>query len=237
MSADSFEYVGQELDIFAHARNWKSYWTAQIRRYVHGDVLEVGAGIGANTNQLQNSDVKRWVCLEPDPMLASQLSKSVGGLGHCSVQVGTVSKIADQSFDSILYIDVLEHIEQDRQELEAAACLLRPGGHLIVLSPAHQFLYSPFDQSIGHFRRYTKETLLACGPRQLQLSTLIYLDAGGMITSFANRALLKQSMPTLRQVLMWDRFIIPVSRLLDPLLGYSLGKSVVGVWTARGQQE
>jgi 2-polyprenyl-3-methyl-5-hydroxy-6-metoxy-1,4-benzoquinol methylase len=113
MSADSFEYVGHELDIFAHARNWKSYWTSRIRRYVHGDVLEVGAGIGANTNQLQNSDVKRWVCLEPDPMLASQLSKSVGGLGHCSVQVGTVSKITGQSFDSILYIDVLEHIEQD----------------------------------------------------------------------------------------------------------------------------
>lgn len=56
---------------------------------------------------------------------------------------GTLEALAALAFDTIIYIDVLEHIEDDREELNRAASHLRPGGHLIILSPAHQKLFTP----------------------------------------------------------------------------------------------
>lgn len=65
----------------------------------------------------------------------------------------------DSRFDTILYIDVLEHIADDRAELVEAARRLNPGGYLVVLSPAHQWLFTAFDAAIGHVRRYTAKSL------------------------------------------------------------------------------
>jgi len=100
-----------------------------------------------------------------------------------------------------------------------------------VLAPAHQKLFSPFDEAIGHFRRYSRRSLLAVASRSLQLVGAYYLDSVGMTASLANRLLLRASMPTRGQIMFWDRFLVPVSRVVDPLLGYGVGKSVVAVWT------
>ena len=59
---------------------------------------------------------------------------------------------------------------------------------------------------------------------------LHYLDSIGMLASLGNRLILKSSMPTRRQIALWDRLMVPISRLADPLLGHRLGKSVLGVW-------
>src|SRR5215469_16728342 len=152
MGGDTFSYIGGELDIFAHALRWKAYWAHCIRRWVKGDVLEVGAGLGVNIVPLQNCDVTSWLCLEPDPKLVARLAKAVAGVPNCSVRTGTVVSLTGCEFDSLLYIDVLEHIQSDREELAQAARLLRREGHLIVLSPAHQFMYSDFDTAVGHYR-------------------------------------------------------------------------------------
>jgi hypothetical protein len=58
-----------------------------------------------------------------------------------------------------------------------------------------------------------------------------YLDAIGMLASAGNRALLRQGHPTKRQIALWDRVMVPLSRVVDPLLGHRVGKSVVSVWT------
>lgn len=233
MSHGIFAYPGQELEVFAHARSWKSYWQASIRRWVRGDVLEVGAGLGANSPGLQNPDVRTWSCIEPDAKMAERLTEQASFLPHCSVRTGTIADCAGTYYDTILYIDVLEHIEADRAELAAAAQLLRAGGHLIVLSPAHQFLYSEFDASIGHYRRYNKASLRSCGPPGCELSAMFYLDAVGMLTSLTNRLLLNQNTPTVGQIRIWDGLLIPVSRIVDPLFRHRLGKTIVAVWVAR----
>ena len=67
------KYVGSELDLFAGVVNWKAYWAREIRPFVGGDILEVGAGIGSNTRLLDPGGAGRWVCLEPDPELKCQL--------------------------------------------------------------------------------------------------------------------------------------------------------------------
>lgn len=225
-------YLGTELGIFKHARKWKSYYGSLIVPYLGETVLEVGAGIGANTALFCNQKHARWVCLEPDLNMGRELEAQIsqGDLPSCcEVVIGTlVDMPQEEKFDSVLYIDVLEHIPDDHEEVLRALELLRRGGHLIVLSPAHQFLFSPFDKSIGHYRRYTRSTLSKTVPAKRM--SLRYLDSAGMVLSLANRLLLKQAMPSLKQIQFWDKRVIPLSRILDPVLAYRVGKSVLGVW-------
>jgi SAM-dependent methyltransferase len=219
-------------------RNWKQYWSVILKPFLRGDVLEVGAGLGTNTRLLHgapSSPVRRWVALEPDSRLLDQLRGAT--LERVEPRLGTLANLdASELFDTILYIDVLEHIPDDIAELRRAAAHLNPkseASRLIVLSPAHPWLFSEFDGAIGHHRRYTRESLKAAaqGVDSLSLQRLWYLDSGGLLASAANRLLLRQSLPTLRQILFWDRVLVPFSRFLDPLLLHRLGKSVVAVWT------
>lgn len=228
--AVGYQYEGAELDLFEKAANWKAYWSGRIARYLRGDVLEAGAGIGANTALFTAHSFDTWTCLEPDAALASRIALPPGGRHHA--RIGTTATLTSAcQYDAILYIDVLEHIEEDAAELDRAARHLRPGGHLIVLSPAWPFLFSPFDAAIGHYRRYTRASLRAAArDTALNECEMIYLDCAGMLASAANRLLLRSAMPTLDQILLWDRRLVPLSRRIDRLFGEHLGKTIVGVW-------
>jgi SAM-dependent methyltransferase len=227
-------YVGQELDVFAHATNWKNYWSSEIRPYLTGDVLEAGAGIGANTEFLWNDRVSSWTCLEPDPALAQRLRSRLASrtdLAACKIVVGTIETMgSNPQFDAILYIDVLEHIADDHAELARASQILRPRGRIVVLAPAHQWLYTPFDRAIGHVRRYAKPTLSACTPSDCKLERIIYLDSVGMLASLCNRLFLHQADPSLKQILFWDHFLVPFSRIADRVTFHAIGKSILGIW-------
>lgn len=229
-----FEYVGSELEIFQHATNWKNYYGRLIRPFFGENVLEVGAGIGATTESLCSGEEKQWVCLEPDKQMTTEIERKIaaGELpANCRAVARTLAELdTGEKFDSILYIDVLEHIEDDRQEVQLAAERLADGGHLIVLAPAHQFLYTPFDKAIGHYRRYNKKTLAALIPSSLERVKFDYLDSIGAFASLGNRLILSQSMPTLKQILLWDRRLVPLSVFFDRLTGYYAGKSVLGIW-------
>ncbi|MBX9602277.1 MAG: methyltransferase domain-containing protein [Bryobacteraceae bacterium] len=222
----AYTYEGCELDLFAKATRWKAYWRDQIAGFVHGRVLEVGAGIGANAHALARLEFDSWLSLEPDANLASRIET---GPKH-RVRVGTLAAV-DERFDVILYIDVLEHIADDRAEVGLAARRLYPGGSLVVLAPAHPFLFTPFDSAVGHYRRYTRASLRAVIPPELEPRKLVYLDAAGLLASLGNRLLLQSAHPNDAQILAWDRFLVPLSRLLDPLLLGRVGKSVLGVWS------
>jgi SAM-dependent methyltransferase len=234
VEAAEIPYLGGELDLFSLADNWKSYVKGEIASYISGDVLEVGAGIGATTAALHDGTAHRWVCLEPDPALASRLQARL--LGHATapttkVIVGSLSTFTEPAcFDCVLYIDVLEHIEDDYGQIKIAAQLVRPGGHIVVLAPAHQWLFSAFDRSIGHLRRYRKATLSPLMPSGWAEKKLTYLDSIGVFLSLGNALALRQAMPTRTQIVIWDRFCIPMSRRVDRWSGGMIGKSILAVW-------
>ena len=101
----------------------------------------------------------RGIALSQTPQLAARLAAAVSHLSHFFTDIGTIADISDRWFASILNIDVLEHLEADHQEVAMVAKLLRPQRHLIVLSPAYQFLFTEFDAAIGHYRPYNKAAL------------------------------------------------------------------------------
>ena len=234
MTVPEGHYIGDELSIFKEAVYWKKYFCKFLSPYISGKVLEVGAGIGGTTKILCNGRCDKWICLEPDPELAEELTRTITrelqGI-PCEVRRCLLKNLpSEESYDTILYIDVLEHIEDDREEVINAVTKLNVGGSIIVLGPAHQWLYSEFDRSIGHYRRYNKGSLLELTPANAKLIDFRYLDSVGMLASIANRLFLRQSLPNLKQIKFWDRRIIRLSRVMDPLLMYSIGKSAFAIW-------
>ena len=99
-----------------------------------------------------------------------------------------------------------------------------------MLAPAHQWLFTAFDQAIGHSRRYTRRALVTARLPRVRVRTARYLDSAGLLASTGNRLFLRSSMPTPRQIRFWDNVLVRTSRLLDPVLAYRMGKSVLVVW-------
>jgi SAM-dependent methyltransferase len=230
----SYHYVGSELELFAAAINWKAYVASVLRRFVIGRVLEVGAGIGSNIFYLHNDLVSEWTALEPDADLAGRIEERLarGELpANCRLVNGTIATVDSAAlFDTILYIDVLEHIPDDGAELDRARRHLATRGNLVVLSPAHQFLFTAFDAAIGHHRRYNRADIRALTPPGCRLSTCLMLDCAGLFASLANKLLLSAALPSKQQIAVWDKFLVPMSRILDRIIGHSFGKTIVAVW-------
>jgi len=229
--AAPYSYAGTELELFLSATHWKSYWASCIRPFVRGRVLDVGAGIGATFDYLGDA-AARWTCLEADAALCRRLEARLAGHARPpSVVHGTLAAIPiGERFDTLVYIDVLEHIEDDRAELEHAARLLAPGGSLIALAPALPSLFSAFDRSIGHFRRYTEASLRSLTPDALRVERWFFLDGLGVLASLFAR-ISGQSTPTPKQVAFWDKGVVPISRITDRATAHLFGRSIVMIWT------
>jgi len=239
MMNPDFNYTGKELPLFANAKNWKKYFSSFISKYIHGNTLEVGAGIGSNTLLLNNvSNATRWLLLDPDKNFSEKLKSLIEKKElpeNCEVIQGTIFSLDNKiKFDTILYIDVLEHIQKDREELQYAIELLNIGGHLVLLSPAHNFLSSNFDKAIGHLRRYNKKSIRNVAEGlPLREIELIYLDSTGALLSLTNKILLNQKYPTSKQITLWDKYFVKISVLLDKFLFYRFGKTILAVWQKR----
>ncbi len=229
---EGFTYQGQELELFQSATNWKNYFSNVIRPFIHGKVIEAGAGIGSNVLFLNNGSAEKWLLLEPDKQLSTALDqlKLKGKLpANCEILTGTINDLTG-NFDTIIYVDVLEHIQNDREELKKAAALLNPGGNIIVLSPAFQYLFSPFDKAIGHYRRYNKKMMKDITPDNMNLLSNKYYDSAGYFASLLNKLFLRKKYPAKKQVMLWDKWLVPFSRITDKIFLHSFGKSIISIW-------
>lgn len=224
-------YPGLELSIFKHAVNWKHYWSTVLSPYIGGHVCEVGAGLGGSTGALVNARATAWTFVEPDPSMAAALQKeppnSVLGMPF-DIHPGTLNTLeAGRQFDTIAYIDVLEHLEEDRAEFSNAMERLRPGGHVVAISPALQALYSEFDRQVGHCRRYSLPEFKGLADRpDAKVIAAGYLDSLGAFLSLANRLIARQATPAPSQIKFWDRAVIPLAKPIDGLIGRRFGRSV-----------
>ncbi|MGD0020856.1 MAG: class I SAM-dependent methyltransferase [Smithellaceae bacterium] len=230
---NQYNYIGSELDLFENAKNWKYYLKSMIRNYLRSPVLEVGAGLGGTTEVFCDANFE-WYCLEPDSELLEKIEHKVIQKelpGSCNPVRGTINNMPiEMKFSSVLYVDVLEHIEKDELELLNACGRLQEGGNLILIAPAHSFLMTPFDHAIGHFRRYTKKGLSDIVPANMQRLFLGYIDSCGMMASLFNKIFLRNKLPSKAQIFFWDNVMVRISIILDRMLCFTIGKSVLGIW-------
>ena len=231
-------YPGEELELFEEAKNWKAYMSGMLQPYIRGKVLEVGAGMGETTCYLFTSAVSQWTCLEPDPNLFALLEKKKRENklpSNCQPKQGTIINLAEtEIYDTIIYIDVLEHIKNDKEELDLATAHLSTGGRLLVVSPAYRLLYGPFDKAIGHYRRYGKKSLRAAARNPfLKEEKIFHLESAGISLLMLNTFFLRRKYPGKMHIRIWDSLFIPISKLLDKILFFRIGKSIIGIWQKR----
>ena len=139
-------------------------------------------------------------------------------------------KIVKGYFNTILYLNVLEHIEKDVQEINDALDKLVTGGHLIILVPAHNKLYSKFDKAIGHIKRYDINFFRTLDLKNSKIQDLCYLDCMGYFLYFLNKIFFKEEIyPSKLKIFIWDKFFTPISIILDKLLNYKFGKNIMCV--------
>ena len=137
----------------------------QFARFVDGEVVEVGAGIGTFSERLlEQPGVTGLVLVEPEHACIAILADTFEGDSRVTVVGETLPdspalQARTGEVDFLLCQNVLEHIEQETPAVQAMADALRPGGHLTLLVPAHPRLYGNLDRLYGHHRRYTRERL------------------------------------------------------------------------------
>jgi len=233
-SYQDFEYRGSELELFAEAVNWRIYWQRQATPFLGRNVLEVGAGIGTITRDLCRAPVERWVALEPDPKMAARLGaeRRAGRLPPaCEPLCGTIAMLGpEERFDTVIYIDVLEHIEDDREALRRMSAILQPGGVIVLLVPAFPALYGPIDKQLGHHRRYTRKSLRKLAAAAgLHVKSAHYMNAIGFFGWWINAHLLRREAQSASQIGIFDRYIVPLSSRLEGLVPPPFGQSLLAV--------
>ena len=228
------KYLNEVLEFFDISDNYRSYQIELFGNYVGKEILEVGAGRGKIIEILAQNSEKQFTLLELDKNFFNILNNKFNSK-NIKVLEERTQNIKEKKFDTIFYLDVIEHIEDDRFELDTAYNLLKKKGHLIIIVPAFQILFSKFDQKVGHFRRYRKEFFKRYSDeKNLKIKKLVYFDfLGFFIILFSKLFNLTNSKKTILGIKIWN-FLIPLSRLIDKITFHSIGKSIVCIYEKKG---
>lgn len=226
--ANKKKYFGKDLEVMSFAANYHRWVFAEFLPYIRGAVAEVGAGIGNVSQLILESNIKSLTAFEPSVNMYPLLEKALKTDRRAKAVNGVLCiEGGGESFDSVLYVNVLEHIEDDACELACAHTALTSGGHLMIFVPALPWLYSEFDRQLGHFRRYTKNSLSALVQRAgFSIVKVRYFDAAGIIPWLINFTLLKNTMSG-QNVFIYDRLVVPVMRVIEALAPPFTGKNIL----------
>jgi SAM-dependent methyltransferase len=218
----------------ADAHNYMDWIISTMRPYFGHDVLEVGIGHGSYYEYLGKLGRYRGIDIDPENVANSRERYPSGNFDLadiCSDQFK--SNFPRGSVDTVVCCNVIEHIKDDNRAVANMADALSPGGHLFLLVPALQQLYGDLDRLAGHHRRYNKPLMLkACAGAPVEILELRYFNPiGGLawwINTFAKHESLDDSAVN-AQIRIFDKYILPVSRLVDPLTRKFFGQSLICV--------
>lgn len=204
---------------------WYNQWTVEkFEKYLGGDILEVGCGIGNFTQELKKyGDV--WAI-----DISEAYIKQTAALAGSKVGIGDIEKgkyfFESKKFDCIVCLNVLEHIKDDKKALKNMFNLLKDEGYLIMLVPVFDFLYGEIDKSIGHFRRYEidklKKMIEFVGFEIIKSRTINFLGAIGWWVSSKLLSNNKISEGKIKLFNYIAPFVLRLEDLFEPPFGTSI---------------
>ena len=221
------------LERLAGAPKYNRWMFDRLRPWIGRRVLEVGSGIGNLSVFLQ--DRERVVLTDTEPWYLARLRERFGG--RANIEVARLylpvvdGALAAERFDTVICLNVLEHIEDDVASLAAMRGLLVPGGRVVLLVPALPALYGTLDRALGHFRRYTRPELIA----KLQETGLVprhleYFNLAGIPGWWVTGRLLRRPLIPAAS-LRWYDALVPLFRL-ERLLPWRVGQSLIAIGEA-----
>lgn len=221
----NIKYNGWELKYFDNAINFRKYQLELIQSSIRGHVAEIGPGNGVIASKYKLL-VKRVDLYEPTDLICKNLKKKFKNSNNVSIFNKTLN--TKKKYDTIIYLDVIEHIKQDKKEVKKALNNLKKNGVLIINVPAFNFLYSEFDEDVGHYKRYDQADFKVMLKSTKNISyKMKYYDSIGFLLSFFNKFIpngRKKFMK--RKILFWDSLMI-LSKFIDSITLNSFGKSLL----------
>jgi SAM-dependent methyltransferase len=212
---------------------WNYDWIAP---YVRGRILDIGGGTG---NHLAFLSQRELLSIDLSGECIAELRTRYHDVSNWSFEVGDITdpsiveRLGEKNFDTVLSCNVFEHIANDGLAFLHAARLLKPGGSLVLLLPAHPMLFGSLDRLAGHFRRYTRgDALRKLSAAGLQVVTLRYVNVIGAIGWFVNSRIRHGNLSSRAvnwQIRAFDRFLVPLFKRIEGSRSMPFGQSLLCV--------
>jgi SAM-dependent methyltransferase len=224
-------YAANDLETMLEARRYGAHVFDLLRPHVGARVLEVGSGIGTMSRQL--ADVSELVVgLEPNPHCTSLLQRTMSEKANFALHTRHLEEcdgdeIANYRFDTVVCVNVLEHIEDDAAAVRMFRQVIVPNGRVLIFVPAVQAAYGPLDAELGHHRRYSKHGMSRLfNEAGLKILALRYTNPIGLLGWWYNAHISKSTAHSPSQVKLFDRLVapwaLPLERVVTPPIGLSL---------------
>lgn len=225
------QYEGEDLDVLSDMPNYYAWIMAAFAPFVRGNVVEYGAGLGTVSDRLLPL-AERLTLVEPSPALVPRLRARFAAQPNVVVSgdmlEAHVATMGAGVVDTVVMINVLEHIEDDQAALTHLVRLLKPGGHLLIFVPALRVLMSRIDLMHGHFRRYHRPDLLTktrtAGAHVLSVR---YFDLIGALSWLVVNKWGRSTTFNPRMIEINDRMLVPLSRAVEAVVPPPLGKNLI----------
>ena len=234
-------FASDDLETMSEAHRYQAHVLGLFRPYIGKRVLEVGAGIGTMSRSLLEM-ADQVVGIEPNQACAARAAAALGSdprfeLRVCHLEECDRASLVAERFDTVVCVNVLEHIEDDVTALRLFADIVEPaGGNVLVFVPAVQAAYGPLDAELGHHRRYLKGSLeKAFNAAGLELALLKYTNPIGLLGWMYNSWIKKSTSHSSQQIRLFEWLVAPWALPLERVLPLPIGLSLVAVGrVARG---
>jgi len=228
------QYAADDLETMSEAVRYQRHIFGLVRPHLGSHVLEVGCGIGTMSRQiLGTNQALRLVCIEPNANCARLAREELNGqprvaIRMCHLEECARADLKAERFDTIVCVNVLEHIEDDVQALALfREVVTATNGKVLIFVPAVQRIYGPHDAALGHHRRYSKRSLTAAFKAAgLVTESIRYTNPIGLLGWMYNLYVSGNTEHTSGQVRLFDRLVapwaLPLERVVTPPIGLSL---------------
>jgi 2-polyprenyl-3-methyl-5-hydroxy-6-metoxy-1,4-benzoquinol methylase len=227
-------YAASDLETMQEARRYGAHLFNLFREHIGSRVLEVGSGIGTMSRPL--ADLADLVVgIEPNVNCAARAQQAMRdhprfSLRVCHLEECDRAELLSHRFDTVVCVNVLEHIADDAGALRTFRDVVVPNGRVLIFVPAVQAAYGPLDAELGHHRRYSKRTLAkAFTDAGLELLALRYTNPIGLLGWMYNAHVTKSTAHSLAQVRLFETLVAPWALPLERLIAPPIGLSLVAV--------
>lgn len=233
--SEDFDYSGRDLEAMSFAFNYHRWILRLFSPFLGTRVVEVGAGAGAFSELILRRHLHTLALVEPSKrmfdILKGRLEKwrsAVRVTAYNSFFSEVAGEINATQPDSVIYVNVLEHIADDEAELEVVRHTLRPSGRIFIFVPALRWLYGEFDRRVGHYRRYHRRELESkCRLAGFKIIESRYCDLAGVIPWWMKYRFLRSDKLEPQTVKLYDRYAVPAVKALESILRPPLGKNIL----------
>lgn len=209
-----------------------------IRPFIGRRVLEVGCGIGNLTGAFLGGDL--LVSVDVSEEYVTEVRRRFGGRDErfealtLDIERDPVEALEAYGFDTVICLNVLEHVEDDTAALTNMRRVLEPGGRILLLVPALKALYGSLDLYVEHHRRYARRELAEkVREAGFVLEQLFYMHLVGALGWWFNSRVVKSRILPEKQIWLYDR-VVPLLRRLEGRARPPFGLSLVAIGRRAG---